>query len=62
MCPHCGEMLVGVNPRNNLGHRFGDARNMNNINLLMSLGDDFPGAIRFLEDLLKRFEGPDRHR
>jgi len=31
LCPYCGEMLVAVNPRNNLAHCFGCQKNFNNI-------------------------------
>ncbi len=34
LCPSCGDMLVAVNPRNNLAHCFGCERNFNNIDLL----------------------------
>lgn len=57
LCPHCGEMLVSVNPRNNLAHCFECGKNMNNIDLLMLLGYDFHDAVTFLERLLKRHQG-----
>jgi DNA primase len=56
VCPHCGEMLATVNPRNNLAHCFGCSRNLNNIDLLMTLGDDFVEAVAILERLLQRPE------
>jgi hypothetical protein len=37
LCPHCGEMRATVNPRNNLAHRFCCKKNLNNIDLLMTL-------------------------
>src|SRR5271156_5656472 len=56
LCPHCGEMLATVNPRNNLAHCFGCKKNLNNIDLLMTLGYDFRTAVVVLENLLKRYE------
>jgi hypothetical protein len=55
-CPHCGEMQATVNPRNNLAHCFGCSRNVNNIDLLMTLGYTFLEAIAILERLLERHE------
>jgi DNA primase len=55
LCPHCGEMLVAVNPRNNLAHCFGCDENMNNIDLLRTLGYSFPEAVALLERWLKEF-------
>ena len=56
LCPHCGEMLATVNPRNNLAHCFGCKKNLNNIDLLLTLGYDFRSAIVILEAWLKRHE------
>ena len=56
LCPHCGEMCATVNPRNNLAHCFHCAKNLNNIDLLMTLGYDFKTAVVVLERLLERFE------
>jgi DNA primase len=56
LCPHCGEMLATVNPRNNLAHCFHCKKNINNIDLLATLGYDFRTAVGVLEQLLKRFE------
>jgi hypothetical protein len=52
LCPKCDEMLATVNPRNNLAHCFGCARNFNNIDLLLALDFDFRSAIARLERLL----------
>jgi DNA primase len=56
LCPHCGEMLATVNPRNNLAHCFGCQKNLNNIDLFMTLGYDFRTAVAVLERLLERYE------
>jgi DNA primase len=56
VCPHCGELQATVNPRNNLAHCFGCSKNLNNIDLLMTLGYDFVGAVVILERLLDRHE------
>jgi|ERR1700677_1460944 DNA primase len=56
LCPHCGEMLATVNPRNNLAHCFGCQKNLNNIDLLMTLGYDFKTAVAVLERLLERHQ------
>ncbi|HQR41770.1 MAG TPA: CHC2 zinc finger domain-containing protein [Gemmatales bacterium] len=48
LCPHCREMLATVNPRNNLAHCFGCKNNLNNIDLLLTLGYDFKTAISIL--------------
>ena len=41
-------MLATVNPRNNLAHCFGCKKNLNNIDLLMTLGYDFKSAVSIL--------------
>ena len=56
LCPHCGEMLATVNPRNNLAHCFSCQTNLNNIDLLIGIGYDFRTAVLVLERLLKRYE------
>ena len=56
LCPHCGEMQATVNPRNNLAHCFACQKNLNNIDLLMTLGYDFRTAIAILERWLTRHE------
>ena len=56
LCPHCGDMLATVNPRNNLAHCFNCQKNLNNIDLLMTLGYDFRTAVAVLEKLLNRYE------
>ena len=56
LCPHCGEMRATVNPRNNLAHCFTCKKNLNNIDLLMTLGHDFPAAVTLLERWLNQYE------
>ncbi len=56
LCPNCGEMQASVNPRNNLAHCFHCAKNLNNIDLLITLGYDFKTAAAVLEQLLERYE------
>jgi hypothetical protein len=56
LCPHCGEMLAYVNPRNNLAHFFGCHRNINNIDLMLALGYDFPSATALLQDWLNQYQ------
>jgi hypothetical protein len=55
LCPSCGEMLVAVNPRNNLAHCFGCGRNFNNIDLLLSCDYDFRSAVAQLEAWLEQY-------
>lgn len=55
LCPHCSEMLVYVNPRNNLAHCFACHRNLNTIDLLRVLGYDFPSAVALLEEWLDQY-------
>jgi hypothetical protein len=56
LCPHCGEMRATVNPRNNLAHCFSCQKNLNNIDLLLTLGYDFRSAVVILEGWLKQYE------
>jgi hypothetical protein len=56
LCPHCGDMLATVNPRNNLAHCFGCKKNLNNIDLLMTIGYGFQNAVAVLEQLLERYD------
>jgi DNA primase len=56
LCPRCGEMRATVNPRNNLAHCFACKKNLNNIDLLITLGYDFQSAVRILEGWLKRHQ------
>ena len=56
LCPRCGDMQATVNPRNNLAHCFGCQKNLNNIDLLLTLGYDFRNAIAVLEQLLERYQ------
>jgi len=56
LCPHCGDMQATVNPRNNLAHCFSCKKNLNNIDLLITLGYDFRSAVAILERLLQRHQ------
>jgi hypothetical protein len=56
LCPGCGEMLATVNPRNNLAHCFCCQKNINNIDLLISLDYEFTAAVRLLEGWLQEHE------
>jgi len=56
LCPHCGEMLAYVNPRNNLAHCFACRKNFNNIDLLLALDHDFQSAVTLLEQWLNHYE------
>jgi DNA primase len=56
LCPSCGEMLATVNPRNNLAHCFCCKKNLNNIDLLITLGHDFVSAVGMLEGWLEQYQ------
>ena len=56
LCPHCGEMQATVNPRNNLAHCFCCQKNLNNIDLLMTLDYDFLSAVALLQRWLDQFQ------
>ncbi len=56
LCPYCGDMQATVNPRNNLAHCFGCTKNLNNLDLLISLGYDFRTAVAVLARLLDRYQ------
>ena len=56
LCPHCGDMQATVNPRNNLAHCFSCQKNLNNIDLLITLGYDFKSAVAILQQLLERHQ------
>ena len=56
VCPHCGELRATVNPRNNLAHCFCCKKNLNNIDLLMTVDYDFVSAVRLLERWLTEYE------
>ena len=58
LCPHCGEMRATVNPRNNLAHCFCCQKNLNNIDLLLTLDYDFRSAVALLERWLNAIPGP----
>jgi hypothetical protein len=57
LCPGCGEMLATVNPRTNLAHCFCCKKNLNNIDLLLTLDYDFRAAVALLERWLNDYEG-----
>ena len=52
LCPQCGQMRATVNPRNNLAHCFDCKKNLNNIDLLISLDYTFLDAVALLERML----------
>jgi DNA primase len=56
LCPRCGEMRATVNPRNNLAHCFCCKQNLNNIDLLITLGYDFRAAVTLLERWLDQYQ------
>jgi DNA primase len=56
LCPRCGDMRATVNPRNNLAHCFSCKKNLNNIDLLMTVDYDFVAAVRLLERWLNEYE------
>src|SRR5271166_5503609 len=56
VCPGCGEMRATVNPRNNLAHCFCCQKNLNNIDLLLTLDYDFRAAVVLLERWLKQYQ------
>ena len=56
LCPRCREMLAAVNPRNNLAHCFACHKNLNNIDLLRTLGHDFRSAVALLERWLNQHQ------
>jgi DNA primase len=58
LCPRCGEMRATVNPRNNLAHCFCCKKNLNNIDLLMTLDYDFRSAVTLLERWLNEYQVP----
>jgi hypothetical protein len=56
LCPHCGEMRATVNPRNNLAHRFYGNKNINDIDLLITLDYSFRDAVALLERFLNEHQ------
>ena len=56
LCPHCGEMRATVNPRTNLAHCFTCQKNLNNIDLLITLDYNFRSAVILLERWLNQHE------
>jgi DNA primase len=55
LCPRCGEMRATVNPRNNYSHCFTCQQNLNNIDLLMTLGYDFRTTVALLQRWLNQY-------
>jgi hypothetical protein len=56
VCPNCGEMRATVNPKNNLAHCFTCKKNLNNIDLLITLDYDFLSAVALLKRLLNEYQ------
>src|SRR6266478_5931512 len=56
LCPYCGEMRATVNPRNNLAHCFCCQKNLNNIDLLLTLDYDFRSAVTVLQRWLQQYQ------
>ena len=56
LCPRCGEMRATVNPRNNLAHCFSCKKNLNNIDLLLTIDYDFRAAVALLERWLNQYQ------
>jgi len=57
LCPGCAEMRATVNPRNNLAHWLCCKKNLNNIDLLITLDYDFRSAVALLERWLNEYQG-----
>ena len=55
VCPYCHEIRATVNPKNNLAHCFCCQKNINNIDLLLSIGYDFKSAVALLRKWLKEY-------
>jgi DNA primase len=62
LCPGCGEMRATVNPRNNLAHCFCCKKNLNNIDLLMTLDYDFRSAVFVLQRWLNLYQAEQARR
>ena len=60
LCPYCGEMKATINPKNNLAHCFCCGQNLNNIDLLITLGYDFRSAVVLLERWLEQHQNQGR--
>jgi hypothetical protein len=58
VCPRCGDMRATVNPRNILAHCFAFRKNLNNIDLLLTLDYDFREAVTLLERWLQEYDAP----
>jgi hypothetical protein len=55
-------MSATVNPRNNLAHCFCCRKNLNNIDLLLTLDYDFRAAVTLLEQWLQQYEAQPAHK
>ena len=53
LCPYCYELRATVNPKNNLAHCFCCQKNINNIDLMMSLGYDFKESVQVVKKWLR---------
>jgi hypothetical protein len=56
VCPRCGDLRATVNPRNNLAHCFSCQKNLNNIDLLLTLDYDFRDSVALLERWLNDYQ------
>ena len=56
LCPGCGDMQATVNPKNNLAHCFCCKKNLNNIDLLISMDYEFLSAVALLERILNDYQ------
>jgi DNA primase len=56
VCSHCHQIRDTVNPRNNLAHCFCCQKNINNIDLMLSVGYDFKSAVALLRKWLKEYK------
>ena len=56
-CAHtAAKCMPRSTPTNNLAHCFQSKKNLNNIDLLLTLGDDFAAAVAILERWLERHQ------
>ena len=60
LCPHCGEMRTTVNPRTNLAHCFCCQKNLNDIDLLLTLDYDSRPVMALLQRWLEQY--PDQQK
>jgi len=54
-CPHCGETLATINPRNNLAHCFHCGKSINNIDLMLTIGYGFRETVALLQEWLRLY-------